>query len=236
MPSVSKPGLRSGRARKRLLCVGYAGWFLFGAEATTGPNRTVLDDFMFRKPSPRELAATDVADFDDEQDRATLIYRVEVDVTGDRRPELFLALGPTGKEGTTWSIYSPDPKRRYHYLGELFFHPASFCYLARQRVFRVGRRCGDRDPSTGETPWATADFAIGATGMWETRTSQCGCGASAELASLLACAKQHGGTAAAPFDAKRGNSKWRSMETWTPAERQPQPLDWLLMAGSQQGR
>jgi hypothetical protein len=66
------------------------------------------------------------------------VLRMELDVTGDGRPELFLGttyLG--GNFGNAWTVYSPGDDGRYRSLGQLTFHYEGFYYAADASRFCV---------------------------------------------------------------------------------------------------
>lgn len=57
------------------------------------------------------------------------VFRMELDVTGDGKPELFL--GTTwgiGRTGMPWAVYTPRPDGRYRPLGVIYFHYSDFYY------------------------------------------------------------------------------------------------------------
>jgi hypothetical protein len=57
------------------------------------------------------------------------VFRMELDVTGDGKPELFLGttLG-IGRTGMPWAVYSPRADGRYRPLGVIYFHYTDFYY------------------------------------------------------------------------------------------------------------
>lgn len=70
------------------------------------------------------------------------IYRMELDVTGDGQPELFLSLDQTlGNGGQEWLVYSPRPDgTTLDYLGYMGFHPGGFSFDPETREFKVWGR------------------------------------------------------------------------------------------------
>jgi hypothetical protein len=188
---------------------------------------TVLDDFVLRKCGYDNRAAGDVVDFD-HADNGAFVYRLELEVTGDGRSEVFLALGPSGREGTTWLVYSPDRAKVYRVLGELFFHPAAFCYLEREHLLRVARRCADGAARAQDASWAATDFAFGPSGVRQVGVSECMDPSSEKL--LLDCAASPRVLTASAYDAKRGAPLWTYLGAGGVAERQPEPLGTLRMA------
>ena len=188
---------------------------------------SVLDDFVVRKCGYDKTAAGEIVDFDD-ADTGALVYRLELDVTGDGLSEIFLALGPGQREGTTWLVYSPDKTKEYRLLGELFFHPAAFCYLEGEHLFRVSRRCADGAKRAQDGSWAAADFGLGPDGVRQVGVSKCTDPASE--APLLSCGASPKVLVASPYDAKRGSASWAYLGAVGRAERQPDPLAALQMA------
>lgn len=70
------------------------------------------------------------------------IYRMELDVTGDGVPELFLSSEESkGVGGQEWCVYSPRPDTNsYHYLGRIVFHVYGFRYEEETGEFFVWMR------------------------------------------------------------------------------------------------
>lgn len=67
-----------------------------------------------------------LAHFDDASELIPIggihIFRVELDLNGDERPELFLSQsGNSGRSGSWWFAYSPESDGRYRFIGDLVF-------------------------------------------------------------------------------------------------------------------
>jgi hypothetical protein len=59
------------------------------------------------------------------------VYRMELDVTGDGKPELFPGTTwEAGRRGLLWVVYSPQPDGTYRPLGVIQFAYTSFYYSA----------------------------------------------------------------------------------------------------------
>lgn len=108
------------------------------------------------------------------------VYRMELDVTGDGKPELFLSTTWNGgRRGLQWVVYSPQPDGTYRPLGVIEFAYTSFYYSAKSSTIFV--------PINGE-PGAGPAFAyyhIGADGISEITETNTG-DANADLASMSA--------------------------------------------------
>jgi TPR repeat protein len=74
---------------------------------------------------------------------ACRILRMEMDVTGDDQPELFLTGSClAGNAGATWHVYTPTRQRTYRCLGEVFFHFKGFRYDRSQSLLIAYHRLG----------------------------------------------------------------------------------------------
>jgi hypothetical protein len=101
-------------------------------------------------------------DTEPSQQYAPEIYRMELDVTGDGKVELFLGTSWGGsRRGIPWVVYTLEEDGRYRPLGTIEFSYESFYYSATGATVFTPRGAG---PGTG------GDFAyyhIGADGIWE---------------------------------------------------------------------
>jgi hypothetical protein len=108
------------------------------------------------------------------------VYRMELDVTGDGKPELFLGTTwEAGRRGLLWVVYSPQPDGTYRPLGVIEFAYTSFYYSASSSTIFVPVSGG---PGAGP---AFVYYHVGADGIsdiTETYTSNPG----ADLASMSA--------------------------------------------------
>src|SRR5438046_1258651 len=63
------------------------------------------------------------------------VYRLDLDVTGDGQPELFLGTTWSGSQsGMRWVVYTPQADGRYRPLGTIEFAYPSFYYSASASV------------------------------------------------------------------------------------------------------
>jgi hypothetical protein len=74
-----------------------------------------------------------LAHFEDASEIVTVgpisIFRMELDVTGDGVPELFLSQSQNaGPAGNWWMVYSPQGDGTYRFLGDLVFHRKLFSF------------------------------------------------------------------------------------------------------------
>jgi len=89
------------------------------------------------------------------------VLRMELDVTGDGKPELFLSATWTGSQnGMVWVVYTPRADGRYQPLGVLVFGYDSFYYSAKGSYV-----CGA--VHTGATTPGFAYYHVGADGILE---------------------------------------------------------------------
>ncbi len=88
-------------------------------------DQPLLDHF-----SVREYLPTDSSELSSSQ-----VFRMELDVTGDGKPELFLASSSGGsKQGLWWMVYTPDRERHYRCLGSMTFGYNDFYYSERTSI------------------------------------------------------------------------------------------------------
>jgi hypothetical protein len=74
------------------------------------------------------------------------VLRMELDITGDGKPELFLGttyLG--GTSGNAWTVYTPGDDGRYRLLGQLTLHYEDFYYDPGARRLCVYVRASAQD-------------------------------------------------------------------------------------------
>lgn len=90
-------------------------------------RRRVIDDFLVRYEFWLELKDCSVA-------------RMDLDVTNDGRPEIFLSTTESaGNAGQTWIVYSPAQKD-LRYLGTVFLHQLGFRFIKETRTLTAYER------------------------------------------------------------------------------------------------
>jgi hypothetical protein len=89
------------------------------------------------------------------------VYRMELEVTGDGKPELFLGTWGGGQNGLRWVVYTPQADGRYRPLGVIYFAYSDFYYSASSSTIFAPVHVG-----AGTGP-AFAYYHIGADGIWE---------------------------------------------------------------------
>jgi hypothetical protein len=73
------------------------------------------------------------------------MFVMQFDVTGDGRPELFLAASAAGSSaGMPWTLYSPGADGTYRRLGDMTFNYEAFHYSSSDSVLRAYVRLGAR--------------------------------------------------------------------------------------------
>jgi hypothetical protein len=70
-----------------------------------------------------------------------LIHRMDLDMTGDGRKEIFVA-GSTSQAGLDWVIYCALPEGSYRRLGVVTFSPKAFAFDARSGLLVHYQRVG----------------------------------------------------------------------------------------------
>ena len=105
------------------------------------------------------------------------IYRMELDVTGDGKPELFLGTTwEAGRRGLLWAVYSPQPDGTYRPLGVIELAYTSFYYSASSSTIFVPVSGG---PGAGP---AFVYYHVGADGISDITETYTG--PSADLTSM----------------------------------------------------
>ena len=108
------------------------------------------------------------------------VYRMELDVTGDGKPELFLSTTwKGGRRGLQWVVYSPQTDGTYRPLGVIEFAYTSFYYSANSSTIFVPINGG---PGAGP---AFAYYHIGTNGISDITETYVG-DTHADLASMSA--------------------------------------------------
>jgi TPR repeat protein len=115
--------------------------------------------------SPAVLAAMASVDDDFSPCRDGTLLRMELDVTGDGKPELFLASSQSaGLAGTTWRVFSPTGAGACGYFGEMFFHYLGFRFDAARREFMTYDRAGGGEGTFSHIPVGPRGFGKPRTG------------------------------------------------------------------------
>ncbi len=71
-------------------------------------------------------------------DQPSKVSRMDLDVTKDGKPELFLATSYLGGAfGQSWVVYTPEASGKYRRLGVLAFHYEAFYYSSQEDRFSV---------------------------------------------------------------------------------------------------
>lgn len=187
------------------------------ASSQTVMSRTVLEHFITK---------ADHFDFKSPESGLGHVLRLDLDVTGDGRAEVFLGSGPTGQQGTTWWVYSPAKAGRYAVLGEMFFHPGGVCWDPQARLLSVSQRIephahvvsGYRFTTTG-IEWARSSKPI-------TDRSE---PLPGELRELSNCVEMPAVLSATPYSVAHGPVRWTDLVTDRAADPQPQLLSGLLL-------
>jgi hypothetical protein len=161
--------------------------------------------------------------------RGSRLSLMVVDVTGDGRPEIFLAPQPLcGNGGCEWSVYSPAATAgTVRYLGEVLF-PEGAC-LVDSAAPRI-RYCSHMSAGT----CSLGEYIFGATSVQHRRLGTCVSGEAScerqltEMRTWLAAHRP------AVFDATVAADDTLTGLRWTPrrgdAPQSPPDLDHLLVA------
>ncbi|MFI5118066.1 MAG: hypothetical protein ACHP8B_15350 [Terriglobales bacterium] len=111
------------------------------------------------------------------------VYRMELDVTGDGKPELFLGTTwDTSRNGMLWAVYTPQADGRYRPLGVMTFGYHVFYYSANGSFM-----CNL--VHTGSTEPGLTYYHVGADGIWDITETYSG-DSEADLAKMDAWQKQ----------------------------------------------
>lgn len=146
--------------------------FVVSVAPSTGANPSLLNHLVAMLEIPPNADA--------QRPQPIRVYRMELDVTGDGKPELFLAttwLG--GRRGLEWVVYSPQLDGTYRPLGVIEFAYMSFYYSASSSSIMVPVNGG---PGAGP---AFAYYHIGADGISDITETYTG-DTNADVASMNA--------------------------------------------------
>ncbi len=104
---------------------------IFMSRIFVGAEVQLLEDFLTVLQIPTDIPSK--------------VFRMDMDVTKDGAPELFLGTSYLGGAfGQSWVVYTPDSDGIYRKLGTLAFHYEGFYYSTDESRFSVYVRIGSQ--------------------------------------------------------------------------------------------